>query len=70
MGGWLGGEGRGRGRGGCGIEGYPSRRRSGGLAPEIFLKISIENLRFKGHVYAVFMYFLNIILHYIIPKRH
>jgi hypothetical protein len=42
-----------------------------GLAPgNLFLKISIENLRFKGHVYAVFMYFSNIILHYIIPKRH
>jgi hypothetical protein len=36
---------------------------SGGQAPGKFLKLSFENLRFKGHVYAVFKYFLNIILH-------
>jgi hypothetical protein len=35
-------------------------------APDIFFL----NQHFKGHVYAAFMYFLNIILHYIIPKRH
>jgi hypothetical protein len=29
----------------------------GAWPPKFFLKISIENLRFKGHVYAVFMYF-------------
>jgi hypothetical protein len=45
--------------------------RGPGLGPrKIFLKISIENLHFKGHVYAVFMYFLDIVLHYVIPKRH
>jgi hypothetical protein len=27
---------------------------------KIFLKISFENLRFKGYVYAVFKYFLNL----------
>jgi hypothetical protein len=38
---------------------------SGGLIQEnFFVKISFENLRFEGHVYAVFMSFLNIILHY------
>jgi hypothetical protein len=64
MGVWLGGEGEGAG----GVLLPPGVR---GLGPwKFFLKISIENLRFKGHVYAVFMYFLNIILHYIIPKRH
>jgi hypothetical protein len=52
-------------------EGVPLPPGVRGLGPrKIFLKISIENLHFKGHVYAVFMYFLNIILHYIIPKRH
>jgi hypothetical protein len=34
-----------------------------GLAPRKVLKISFENLRFEGPVYAVFKYFLNIILH-------
>jgi hypothetical protein len=46
---------RGRGRV---WKGYPllSGVRELGLR-EKFLKISVENLHFKGHVYAVFMYF-------------
>jgi hypothetical protein len=44
-GGWFGGQG-----GGCG-RGYPaSRRGSGGLAPENFLQIDVENMHFRGHV--------------------
>jgi hypothetical protein len=64
MGVWLGGRGEGAGRG------IPSRRGPGAWAPKIVLKISIDNLRFKGYIHAVFYVFLNIILHYIIPKRH
>jgi hypothetical protein len=45
-----------RRRGGCG-RGYPLPLGVRGLDPGKFLKISFENLRFKGHVYAVLKYF-------------
>jgi hypothetical protein len=51
MGVWLGGEGE--------VAGVvPSPAGEPGAKPlENFLKINIENLRFKSRVYAVFMYF-------------
>jgi hypothetical protein len=66
MGVWLGG-----GGGGCasGVYTAPAGGPGLGLRKKI-LKINIENLHFRGHIYAVFVYFLNIILHWIIPKRY
>jgi hypothetical protein len=37
--------------------GAPPAGGPGAWSPEKFLKISIENFRFEGHIYAVFTYF-------------
>ena len=47
---------------GAGVVLLPPARVQG-LPPEKFSQTSIENMRFKGHVYADFMYFFKTFFH-------